>query len=601
MTALGAASPGAATALAPTNFPADDLAGPPDPLADAVLAIRLAALDPAGLGGLVARGVGLAEEALLAALASALPAGAPVRRMPAAIDDEQLVGGLDLGATLSRGTRILRTGLLAAAHGGAVVIPMAERLDERRAAPICAALDCGEIGAERASEQVGDAARFIVLALDEGRDADDRVPDALTERLAFAADLSAVRLLALNGDDLPARRPIPVAHVAPPTVAVLEALAAVAHALGVESARALLFAMRAARASAALAGRAVIEEADVALAARLVLGPRATRLPAPPALEQADPPPDQHDAPPPDDPQASDQNSEATPPALDDIVLEAVLASLPRDVLAQIAAGHGRPKTIRGASGRGERRKALARGKPVGVRAGPPRGGLRLSLVDTLRAAAPWQKLRPDNGSARVKIRRDDLRVYRFETRAQALTIFAVDASGSAAFARLAEAKGAVELLLAEAYVHRAQVALIIFRGPGAQLVLPPTRSLARAKRALADVPGGGATPLADGLVAAGELAASARTRGMTPFIVVLTDGRANMTHAGVPDRATAYAEAQAAATLIAVDNTASAFIDISARPRAEGADIASAMGARYVALPRADSHALHSAIKGAR
>jgi magnesium chelatase subunit D len=94
-----------------------------------------------------------------------------------------------------------------------------------------------------------------------------------------------------------------------------------------------------------------------------------------------------------------------------------------------------------------------------------------------------------------VAIRREDLRVRRFQTRAEVLTIFAVDASGSSALARLAEAKGAVELLLAEAYVKRAQVALIAFRGTGAELLLPPTRSLARARRLLAELPGGAAAP----------------------------------------------------------------------------------------------------------
>jgi len=97
-------------------------------------------------------------------------------------------------------------------------------------------------------------------------------------------------------------------------------------------------------------------------------------------------------------------------------------------------------------------------------------------------------------------VRRDDFRVRRFAERAEATTIFAVDASGSAAAARLAEAKGAVELLLAEAYVARTQVALVAFRGTGAEAVLPPTRSLARAKRVLADLAGGGGTPLAAGL-----------------------------------------------------------------------------------------------------
>ncbi len=596
----GAASPGPVREASTALPPAGGDSGVADPLADAMLAIRLAVLDPAGLGGVAVRGAGMAEPILLDALVAALPPGAPIRRVPVHIDEEQLVGGLDLGATLSLGRRVIRAGLLAASDGGAVVIPMAERFDVRRAAQLCAAMDEGGVRAPGGTEGLPDAARFVVLALDEGCEADDRVPPALSERLAFSVDVSAARARGAAAGGADGGGAVPVAVVAKPHPEVLEALAMVAAALGVDSARALLFAMRAARASAALDGRAVIEEADVACAARLVLGPRATRLPPPPDVQPPDAPPPPA---PPSEPESGESEQQSTPPpSLDEMVLEAVLASLPRDVLAMLAAGDGRRKSASRASGRGERRRAVARGKPVGVRAGVPRGGLRLSLVDTLRAAAPWQKLRAGSvQSSRVKIRRDDLRVFRFETRAQALTIFAVDASGSAAFARLAEAKGAVELLLAEAYVHRAQVALVSFRGGGAELVLPPTRSLARARRVLADVPGGGATPLAAGLLAAGELAASARGRGMTPFIVVLTDGRANMTRDGTADRARADREAADAATTIAASGVACAFIDISARPRSEGADIANAMRARYVALPRADSQALHSAIKAAR
>ena len=113
-------------------------------------------------------------------------------------------------------------------------------------------------------------------------------------------------------------------------------------------------------------------------------------------------------------------------------------------------------------------------------------------------------------------------------------TIFVVDASGSAALHRLAEAKGAVELLLADCYIRRDQVALIAFRGSAAELLLPPTRSLARAKRSLAGLPGGGGTPLAAGLDAAFALSDSIRRKGQTPTVIVLTDGRANIARDGI-------------------------------------------------------------------
>lgn len=133
-------------------------------------------------------------------------------------------------------------------------------------------------------------------------------------------------------------------------------------------------------------------------------------------------------------------------------------------------------------------------------------------------------------------VRRDDLRIRILKQRTETTTVFCVDASGSAALERLAEAKGAVELLLAEAYVRRDRVALVAFRGTGAELVLPPTRSLTRAKRGLSGLPGGGGTPLAAGIDAAVAVALGVRRGGSRPAIVLLTDGRANVARSGEGD-----------------------------------------------------------------
>jgi len=210
-------------------------------------------------------------------------------------------------------------------------------------------------------------------------------------------------------------------------------------------------------------------------------------------------------------------------------------------------------------------------------------------LVDTLRAAAPWQALR-GRGNGRIVLRKDDLRVRRYEERETVLTVFAVDASGSAAFARLAEAKGAVELMLERAYARRAEVALIAFRGERAELMLPPTRSLTRARRLLADMAGGGATPLAAGLDSARELAEAARFKGRTAQLVVLTDGRANVARSGEQSRSAGTADAVAAAKRIAPAGLKAVVLDIGARPQPEAAALAAAMQARIVHLPRADA-----------
>ncbi|MBX9815031.1 MAG: magnesium chelatase, partial [Sphingomonas sp.] len=98
-------------------------------------------------------------------------------------------------------------------------------------------------------------------------------------------------------------------------------------------------------------------------------------------------------------------------------------------------------------------------------------------------------------------------------------------------------------------------------------------------------------------LAAARELAEQAARRGRTPYLVVLSDGRANIALDGAADRARAEDEALAAARALAEAGVASAFVDISPRPRPEGAKLAAAMRARYLPLPRADAQALHRAI----
>lgn len=567
---------------------------------DALIAARLCAIDP-GLGGLILRGGDGMRDEVIAELQRAMPEDAPSRRMPPHIDDGRLLGGIDLAATLALGRTVSRTGLLAEADGGVLVVPMAERLSDALAGRLAAVIDTGELLVERDGATLRAPARFVTVALDDGVEPDERTPAALAERLAFWVDLSSVTTRhpgpVSSSTSQPARPTLKQVRgagqaISIPFAEMIEALAATAAALGIDSARASLFALRAARASAALAGRDVITDEDVALAARLVLVPRATRMPQQVEESAPDPPP-----PPPDADDAAGEEEQGEPGPIGDVVLAAALAALPPDMLARIAAGRGRKATR--ASGAGERRKSGARGRPMGARAGVPGGGLRLSLIDTLRAAAPWQALR--GGGSRVRIRRDDLRVRRFESRAEAVTIFAVDASGSSALARLAEAKGAVELLLAEAYVKRAQVALVAFRGSAAELLLPPTRSLTRARRSLAELPGGGGTPLAAGLNAARELAEAARARGRTPFIVVLTDGRANIAADGRAVRAVAEADATAAAKAIGTTGIASAFVDISVRPRPEGAALAKAMNARYLPLPRADAATMHAAVGAAR
>lgn len=572
------------------------------PWADAVSAACLFATDPAGLGGVCVRAhAGPVRDEWTRVLRTLLTEGIPFRRVPVHVSEARLLGGLDLAATLGQGRPVAERGLLAEADGGVLLLGSAERLGRSTVACVTAALDAGEVVLERDGITARQPARFGVVALDEGLDSDERTAAALLDRLAFEIDLTALSYRD-TGDAVDYASPAAVARARQRLGRVevsahfVEALCGAALALGIDSLRPSLMALRAAKAMAALAGRGEVAEEDAATAARLVLAPRATRFPAPEA--EADE--GEQDAPPPD-PSPDDERSDGPPDGpMADRVLEAARAALPAALLDGLLAAGAGART--GTSGKaGEMRVSRLRGRPAGVRPGAPRDGARLNVIETLRSAAPWQRLRgreAGNPSARVEVRSEDFRITRFRERTETTSIFAVDASGSTAMHRLAEAKGAVELLLADCYVRRDRVALIAFRGAGAELLLPPTRSLVRARRNLARLPGGGGTPLAAAIDSSHALAEAARRRGETPLIVFLTDGRANVDRDGVGGRSRAREDALQAARSLRIAGFSTLVIDTAPRTRPEAGELAEAMGARCLRLPRADAAALSAAVR---
>ncbi len=571
----------------------------------AVLAVQLLAVDPAGLGGLHLRApAGFARDALLALLRDLLPAEAPWKRVPLQIADERLLGGLDLAATLKAGRPVAERGVLAEVDGGVAVFAMAERLAPETAARIVAVLDRGEVVLARDGLSSVTPTRLAAIALDEAVEADERLPAAFAERLAFFAELGAVRHGEIGASTIDrdaiaaARASLPQIEIAPEMQA---AICGTALALGIGSSRADLLALRAARASAALFGRAEVAGDDVSVACALVMAHRATQVPAPPAEEEQDespppPPPDQGD-------DAEPPTEQATPDKpLDDMVLEAAAAAIPPDLLARLKVAKALGGGAASAGKSGALQKSGKRGRPAGIFRGlPGQRNARLNLVATLRAAAPWQRIRAAGATAgpRVRVLSEDFRVTRFKQRRETTTIFAIDASGSAALHRLAETKGAVELLLADCYVRRDRVSVIAFRAGRAELVLPPTRSLVRAKRALAGLPGGGGTPLATGIDTASELAEAIRRQGGTPTLVLLTDGRANVTRAGIGGRDAAEADALDAARRIRATALRALLVDTGARPTPLAQALSTAMGAVYLALPRADAATLNRVVRG--
>ena len=552
------------------------------------LAAALFALDPRAIGGLWLRArTGPVRDRFLAALTGAtgrLPKIAPQ------ITDESLYGGLDLAGTLETGRLVTRTGILHAGHG-ALHLTMAERARGGLAARLAAARDAGGPG---------------LLAVDEGIEADERLDGALSDRLALHLDLDGLPLSdapAFAIPDLTEARALYPSVIAGDEAR--DALVRTAVMLGIDSLRAPLLALAAARGLAALGGADAIEEGEVEGAVELVLAPRATRLPAPPEEEEEDgrdeeaegPNPDEDDTR--DDEDGPDPENDDLPPDLAERLIEAARAVLPDGVLGPAASAAPRGA---GSGGAGARHSGNRRGRPLPPRPGHPGEGRRIDIVATLRAAAPWQPIRraqhPDR--AGLQIRPADIRLKRFEEQSDRLVVFAVDASGSAAAARLAEAKGAVELLLSQAYARRDQVALIGFRKDGAEILLPPTRSLVQTKRRLAGLPGGGGTPLAAGLRAAADLAVQMRRRGLSPLLAVLTDGRGNIALDGRADRRQAAEDARQMARLIRTEGLEAVVLDTAVRPQAALSELAREMGGRYLPLPRADASRLGAALQAA-
>ena len=604
----------------------------PDPLerwSDALTALQLLQIDPHGFGGICLRAPhGPVRDQWLQALASL---GLSLVKVPGSTDHERLLGGIDLALTLQTGQLHQQAGLLQQADQGVVCLPMAERFSPGLLAPLVQAMERGR--------QPTTPSRFGVVALDESLPDEPGVGAALTERLGLwldlrdmsPADLSMVRPEATHsstptgwnegvglspGALARARAHLPQVQA---TDAQIHALCAAAQGLGIGSLRAPSLALRVASGHAALNGRHTLNDDDLGFAARAVLAPRATQWPAD-AAEASPPPEDEHPTPaeppaPPESatdasaepPQKDSENEQAPDPSkapaeptaedLQEMMVAAALASLPPHMLDALMTRQG--AASRQTSGRsGQHRSGSQRGRPLPPRPGRPGGHARLHILATLRAAAPKQRLRQVQQSGRVAIRAEDFHIQRYQQRTSSCLILALDASGSAALQRLAEAKGAVELLLQQSYARRDSVCIVSFRGAQAQLLLPMTRSLVRAKRAMTGLPGGGGTPLAGALKMAHEQAMQLQRQGVTPILVVLSDGRANVTLQGLGGRTQAQADAHSWGQQWRLSGHRALWIDTSAQPDAQAQQLASTMGASYVPMPQLQAQRVAQAMQ---